>query len=122
MASQPVRVDLSAGGRRARDAASRFERAVATLVHLHEQTSGEQRWLVGQDAETLLWRMLLDAEALVALLPDEDDAGDLVEPAARRLKAALRDRRLGRKLSQVEGRTEQEARVFAAKARELRGQ
>ena len=107
------------GRKRAADAATRIERAVAVLRHEAESaTNDSARWLVGYDAATLLWRVLLDLRSLVDLLSDE--VGFDSEPQARALYETLRARRLAAKLEQVEGRTPEEAAAFLAKASELR--
>ena len=115
------RESLHSSLRRAKDASTRFNRAVLFLAHEADmgQPHSERRWLIGYEANTLLWKTLADARMLVGLL--NDDVDDEAEHAAKTLYEALRARRLAAKLEQVEGRTDAEAETFQAKARELRG-
>lgn len=108
--------------RRAKDAATRVDRAATFLRHEASEATpnSERRWLIGYEAENLLWNVLRDAHSLVDLL--NDDQGDGAEAAAKTVYEALRARRLAAKLDDVEGRTPEEAAAFQAKARELRGE
>lgn len=107
--------------RRVNDAATRYTRTVSLLLHArHKATSSEIEWLVGYEAETLLRKVLYDADSLVGLL--NDDAGEDIERHAEMIFKTLRARRIAAKLEQVEGRMPEEAEAFQAKARELRGE
>lgn len=114
------RDSLSASVRRAHDATTRFNRAVLYLAYEagEARDGSERRWLVGYEANTMLWKALADARMLAGLL--NDDAGDDAEHAAKVLYETLRARRLAAKLENVEGRTPEEAEAFRAKAREIR--
>lgn len=112
--------DLSATLRRVKDATTRFNRAVLYLAHEADQGSpaSERRWLVGYEANAMLWKTLADARMLVGLLNDDVDGE--AEYAAKALYDLLKARRVAAKLENVEGRTPEEAEAFLAKARELR--
>lgn len=114
--------DLAASIRRAKDAATRVDRAVSFLRYEASEArhGSERRWLIGYEAENLLWNVLRDAHSLVDLL--NDDRGDAAEQAAKSVYEALRARRLAAKLDAAEGRTPEETEAFQAKARELRGE
>lgn len=107
---------------RAKDAATRFDRAVASLRYEASEAKpdGERRWLVGYEAGHLLRSVLSNSELLVDLL--NADGGDEAEAAAKAVYETLRARRIAAKLEAVEGRTPEEAELFRAKARELRGE
>lgn len=87
------------------------------LVTLGEQARGEQRWAIGYEAERLMSFALEDLAELVPLL-DEEQTGQALDRASK-LRAKLRDRKLGISLGRVEGRTPVEAEAFRAKAAEL---
>lgn len=112
--------DLVTTLRRAKDATTRFNAAVLFLAHNADMArpNSERRWVVGYEANTLLCKVLGDAQMLITLL--NDDAGDDAEEAAKTLYGALRARRIAAKLDNVEGRTPEEAEAFLAKAKELR--
>lgn len=82
-------------------------------------SSTTERWLVGYEASQLLEAVLSEAETLAGLLVEEHHAED-AERRARDLAALLRRSRLAGKLSNVEGRTPEEASAFLEKAEALR--
>lgn len=101
----------------AAQARTRVKRAAQWL--LHAETSGtELQWLVGYEAGQLLTAAVESADAVAELLnaDDVEEARDL----AWQLYDRLRARVLAEKLSNVEGRTDEEAAAFLARADELR--
>lgn len=110
---------------RARDAASRFTRAIYALRAEHAEAKFEvQRTVIGWDAEALLEKVIGEAEMLVPLLNQDQEFPYGLESLERHVKdlgSALRKARLAAKLSAVEGRTPEEAEAFRAKAAALGG-
>lgn len=107
------------GRRVARTAGSWVKRAIAVLRVEGEREPAESRWLVGYEAEQLLTVLLWDGESLVALLNDDADF-DRLRRHAREMADSIRRRELVPKLSDVAGRTPEEAAAFERKADELR--
>jgi hypothetical protein len=111
---------MSDGQRRARDARSRFQRAVYTL----QDEAEKGVFGIGWEAEHLLNGVLGEAPLLARLLDEGDELDEWRIPdllaQVEELKKALRDRALALKLEQVNGRTPEEAEAFQAKAQELR--
>lgn len=106
--------------RRAKDAGTRFNRAVLFLMYEADKGTprGERPWLIGYHSGLLLEQVMGDAKSLVPLLNKE--SVEDCERVAKTVYEALRARRLASKLEQVEGRTPEEAAAFQEKARRLR--
>lgn len=114
-----TREQMTRADRRARDAATRFERAVNALQALSEHDGERARWLAGYCARELLTKTLFVADTLVGLIPDDLDISD-ARRYADALRQAMRSRELAAKLANVNGRTPAEAEAFLAKAEALR--
>lgn len=106
--------------------AATWARKAAMFLHHQSQHSVNKshRWLIGYDASILL-RHLLDAcELLVFAIPSDhdfdEDLFDEIERDSRRLAKLIHNRRIAGKLSEVEGRTTEEAEAFLARAARLR--
>lgn len=79
----------------------------------------EEAWLIGYDAAQFMRDAISDLRLLVPLLTE--DQVDDVERESKELLAYVRSHRIAGKLSNVDGRTPEEARAFLRKADDLRG-
>lgn len=118
--TEMTRVDLERMVRWTTTAKTWFGKAVRKLEREGERARDRQeaRWLVGYEAERLLSSALWEATSLVPLLNDEQ-VEDVLH-RSRELTTLLRNRVLVAKLENVDGRTEEEAAAFRAKAASLR--
>ena len=87
-------------------------------------TMSEQRWLIGYEAEQLLWVLLDESEVLVGLLHKDFSNDEYllrdIERKSKLIARLIRDRRLAAMMDDTNGRTVEEAATFTAKAKELR--
>lgn len=96
-----------------------FRKSVALLMHFDQIENKHVQVLVHYEAYLLLDAILSEADALVPLLTHGYEA-DEVEERVKTLASALRKHRLADKLSQVEGRTEEETKTFLAAAERMK--
>jgi len=94
-------------------------KAVSMIRRDAEGPSEPLRELTVYEARDFTWRVISEIEQLADLIPLDGYEDEWIERDARRLADRIRSRRLAAKLSNVEGRTPEEAAAFRDKAERL---